>query len=736
MPPARLLACLLALAGPAAAQTAAAQTVVVGTVTDGDGAPLPYATVLVVGTASGAATDAEGRFAFATRAEGRHRVEARYLGLATAGAAVTLAGDTVRVALRLREALLDLDGAVVSADALAGTSEAGSGLTALDVVTTPGASADLLQAVQTLAGLTQVDEGAGLFVRGGDVSETAVLLDGVPLLQPYAFETPLGGTFGTVSPFLVRGTSFSTGGFSARWGGALSGVLALDSQDEPVRAAQTASLSLAALSVGADVPLGRGGVRLAANQTFTDALFWVNGTGGDFASAPRSTTLSATAAWPGVAGGRLKVLAMGTRDAVGVRLNEPSYAGVLTSSSGSRVGLVSWRGARGPWAVEAVAGASRYGSEQDAGSFRLRPADLAVSGRVEVQRAVGDRVRWSLGAEGRRLDARFEGAFSPDGVFAPGADVVAFDYRSVAGRGGAWAEGEAQLGRRLVVRAGLRADGATDLDAVSADPRLNLAYAVSGATQLRLAAGLYSQAPDPETVSVAEGSPVADDLGPSRASHLVAGVLHEVGGWTLRAEAYRKDYRRLVVERDGDVWSAGGAGRARGLDVFARVAPSAARRWDGWAAYSLLSSERTQARRDGGAVVLDRGPAPFDIRHALNVVGKARLWRTLAGGARLRASSGRPVTPVVGAVADGPFVLPVEGPVGAERLPAYVRLDLNVSYAVAVPGVGTAVLFGAANNVLNRANVVGRLYAPDYGSWEPDVTAYRRSVYAGATLLF
>ena len=610
-----MLRLLLALLAPAAA----AQTVVVGTVLDGDSAPLPYATVLVVGTSSGTATDAEGRFAFATRAEGSHRIEARYVGLASAAARVTLAGDTVRVALRLREALLDLDGAVVSADALAGTSEAGTGLTALDVVTTPGASADLLQAVQTLAGLTQVDEGAGLFVRGGDVSETSILLDGVPLLQPYAFETPLGGTFGTVSPFLVRGTSFSTGGFSARYGGALSGVLALDSQDEPAERAQTVSLSLAALSVGLDVPVGRGGVRLAANQTFTDALFWVNGNGGDFESAPRSTNASVVASWPGVAGGRLKVLAMGSVDAVGVRLNEPSYAGVLTSSSRSGLGLVSWRGARGPWAVEAVAGSSRYASAQGAGSFRLRPSDVAWSGRVEAQRAVGERLRWSVGAEGRLLRSRFEGAFSPDGVFDPAAQTVAFDYRSRAERGGAWVEGEAQIGRRLVARAGVRADGATDLDAVSLDPRLNLTWAASGSTQLRLAAGLYSQAPDLETVSVAEG-----DLGLARATHLVAGVLHEGGGWTLRAEAYRKDYRGLVVERDGDVWSGRGAGRAHGVDLFARLGASAGRRWDGWAAYSLLSSERTQARRAGEAVVLDRGPAPFDIRHALNVVGKAR----------------------------------------------------------------------------------------------------------------
>ena len=81
------------------------------------------------------------------------------------------------------------------------------------------------------------------------------------------------------------------------------------------------------MSLAVDQPVGRGGVRLAANRTFTDALFWVNGNGGDFETAPRSTTASAVAAWPGVAGGRLKVVAMATQDVVGVRLADPTFAG-------------------------------------------------------------------------------------------------------------------------------------------------------------------------------------------------------------------------------------------------------------------------------------------------------------------------------------------------------------------------------------------------------------------------
>ena len=711
------------------AASASGQTVVTGVVTE-NGQPLPYATVLVVGTGDGGATDGAGRFLFTTSASGAARVEARFVGMEPARARVELAGDTVRVALAIRESLLDLDDAVVSADALAGTDQAGTGLTALDVVTTPGASADLLQAVQTMAGLTQVDEGAGLFVRGGDVGETRVLLDGVPLLQPYAFETPLGGTFGTVSPFLVRGTSFSTGGFSARYGDALSGVLALDSQDEPAVAARSLTVSLAAASVAVDQPVGRGGVRLAANRTFTDALLWVNGSGGDFETAPRSTTASAAASWPGVAGGRLKVLAMGTQDVVGVRLADPTFTGTLTSTGESALGLASWRRVGRAWSLDATVGVSGYGSEQQVGSLRLRPSERAWSARAEAQR-LARTVRWSLGAEAQRLSSRFQGTYSPDGVLAPGADVVTLDFQEQALRGGTWAEAEAQLGRRLVVRGGLRADGATDLGTLDLSPRAQATLALSARTQARVAWGVYRQSPG---LGLDEAEGVSP--GVQAAQHWVAGVLHEQGPWTVRAEAYRKGYRALLVERDGRVVSADGQGRAHGTDLFVRLAEAPGRRWHGWAAYSLLSTERTQARRDGAALALERGPAPFDIRHSLNVVGKARLGAGLLLGGRLRVSSGRPVTGVLDAVTVDGFVRPVEGPVGGERLPAYVRLDATVSRAVAVPGVGTAVLFGAVNNLLDRPNWVGRDYAPDYRSWEPDVSAYRRSVYAGVSLFF
>src|ERR1039457_4052473 len=115
-------------------------------------------------------------------------------------------------------------------------------LAALDIYRTPGTDADPMRAVQMLPGVVKADEGAGLFVRGGDVSETATYLDRALLFHPYRYETPTGGFFGAVPPYLISGLSLSTGAFPARFGNALSGILELTGLDRPRQASITATL--------------------------------------------------------------------------------------------------------------------------------------------------------------------------------------------------------------------------------------------------------------------------------------------------------------------------------------------------------------------------------------------------------------------------------------------------------------------------------------------------------------
>jgi hypothetical protein len=204
----------------AGAQPAGTAAVVQGRITDAAGAGVPYASVHLAGTTAGASADTSGRFHFSTGATGSRELRARAIGYAPAVRRVELApGDTLAVRLVLEEAVSELEEVVVAAEAGGPPAlDDAPAIDALEAVTTPGTSGDPLRAVKLLPGALAGTAGSGLFVRGGEKGETRLLLDGAPVAHPYRQETPTGGAFGTLPPFLVEGLHFSTGGFSARYG--------------------------------------------------------------------------------------------------------------------------------------------------------------------------------------------------------------------------------------------------------------------------------------------------------------------------------------------------------------------------------------------------------------------------------------------------------------------------------------------------------------------------------------
>jgi hypothetical protein len=66
----------------------------------------------------------------------------------------------------------------------------------------------------------------------------------------------------------------------------------------------------------------------------------------------------------------------------------------------------------------------------------------------------------------------------------------------------------------------------------------------------------------------------------------------------------------------------------------------------------------------------------------LTLVGKVGLIQFLSAGLTFRYATGRPVTPIIGAIRNEPFDFyePIEGLVNAERLPPCQRLDGSLSY--------------------------------------------------------
>ena len=209
------------------------QSTIDGKVKDTNGLPIIGANVYLEGTYDGGTTNENGAFSFATNETGTQTLIVSYLSYET----FTMAGDIKymkALQIKLREDVNTLDAVVISAGTFsAGDNSKVSVLNALDVVTTASALGDFVGALQTLPGTTTVAEDGRLFVRGGDADETQIFIDGIRVFTPYSPTTNNTPTRGRYSPFLFDGITFSTGGYSAEYGQALSSVLLLNTIDEP-----------------------------------------------------------------------------------------------------------------------------------------------------------------------------------------------------------------------------------------------------------------------------------------------------------------------------------------------------------------------------------------------------------------------------------------------------------------------------------------------------------------------
>ena len=226
-----------------------AQTEISGTVVDQKNKPLAGANIYIDGTYDGGTSDENGKFHFTTTETGSKNLVITMITYESFNEIIDVANCKDKTFI-LRESVNTLDAVIITA----GTFDAGekarvSVLKPLDIVTTAGSNANIIAALQTLPGTQTVGEDGRLFVRGGEADETQTFVDGIRVAQPYGATTGNVPTRGRFSPFLFSGMSFSTGGYSAEYGEALSSVLLLNTTDEATEEKTDVSLMTVGLGL-------------------------------------------------------------------------------------------------------------------------------------------------------------------------------------------------------------------------------------------------------------------------------------------------------------------------------------------------------------------------------------------------------------------------------------------------------------------------------------------------------
>jgi len=354
----------------------------------------------------------------------------------------------------------------------------GTALRRLDVLTAPGGTADVLAAFQTAPGTSRAQEGSDLYVRGGDPAETPVFVDGARLIYPGRYESVNGGVVGILDSNVISTASFASGGFSARWGDALSGVVDIETVGRPAtRRVQVNGNTLQAGTV-LNLPVrSHAGGWASVRASDTRLLLAMHGRTDEFHTAPHSLEAMAGATWKPDSRHEARVTVLTDGDGSTRDVDAYGLVGPFRLHGSNRLAALSGRAlsADGRTGVKASLSASSRETGFTFGVLDRTRTDRGAAARVDGDAmAGGTRVRG--GVEARWMDARERGTVPTTGQVGPGSpvDVLAGDAAATQHLGG-YVETETTLANGLALVAGVRGDRLPGEEAWTVDPRVAVA---------------------------------------------------------------------------------------------------------------------------------------------------------------------------------------------------------------------------------------------------------------------
>lgn len=674
------------------ALTSFSQTVITGTVKEDNGDFLPGANVYLVGSFDGTSTNERGMFRFKSQRLGEQILKVEFMGYEPALLAIKLTGDSVNVSVKLKEAFNILNAVTITA----GTFEAGDKrkavtITPLDMMTTAGALGDVYGALQSLPGTTVNGESGRLFVKGGDSEESKTYIDGALVLVPYQSSAPNMATRGRFNPFMFKGTLFSTGGYSAEYGDALSSVLILNTNDMPAEE----QLDLSFLSVGVEAAGTKkwNDGAVTATVAYNNLLPYMKlvPQAYDWKHYPESLNGAVSLRQKTAGSGMLKLYTNYDYGRFTVKRFDFAEEGPVDYqlTNGNYFATSSWNRLIGKkWGVQLAGSFTRSIDEVVYQDFNI---DQLLSGgqlKAVFNYTCSDRVSVKFGTDYMARRASREVNFS--------GNVLSSAFRN--NQLATFAEAQLYASSRFVARVGARLAWSDLLLGGNFSPRLSFAYKVSQKTQLSAAYGWFYQAPLDSILYYTHS------LEQERADHYTLTFQSESDRRTLRFELYYKDYRDLVKYTGEPFYfpsgyNNSGKGYAAGLDLFWRDRKTI-KNGDYWISYSYLDTQRDYRDFPEQAV------PSFASKHNISVVYKHWIgeWRSMLG-VNMKYASPRVYNDPNSTIFNGVKMSP------------YRSVDMSWSYLFRQ----NIIVYGAVTNVFGFKNEYGRRYSelPDSGGFYP-----------------
>jgi outer membrane cobalamin receptor len=399
---------------------------------------------------------------------------------------------------------------------------------------------------------------------------------------PYFSKMPDLPTRGRFSPLLFNGAVFSTGGYSAEFGQALSSVVALNTT--ALEPEDKSGISL--LTVGAQGSHARRWEQSSlaltgelihtalSNKIFAPDIQWINDpviAGSTLMFRQKTSDTGMIKSFGSYSHHASRMLHHNFQESV--------FQDISLKNSNSYLNTTYNEELNSQWIIHSGVGANFDIKNIDIDQFNIKTTQKSLQAKVGFTNRPADGFSIKMGTDYHYYG--FGEELNMNDVL-----ILQFENHQFA----AFLEPELKISSTIALRAGIRAEHHSIIGEASFSPRLSAAVKTGNYSQLSAAYGTFVQNPEERYLKF------TTDLNSEKAEHAILTWQCRKGSHTLRMEAYQKNYTNLVKFKEEfsfspDNYSNNGTGYSRGIDLFWRNQKEFGKS-DYWISYSLNDTKR------------------------------------------------------------------------------------------------------------------------------------------------
>ena len=690
-----------------------AQSIIKGIVKNVKGALIEYVNVFIKNSTDGSLTDSLGRYKILTKLKGSQVINISFVGYQQILYPIDIEDKEYTLNFTLKEAANLLDEIVISAGTIEANNERKVAiLKPLDIVTIAGGAADIVNAIQTLPGVQRNGgDQTGLLVRGGDATESSIMIDGVTSQNAFFSNVPGISQRSRFNPFQFKGTSFSSGGYSSRYGQALSSVLDLQTNDLPAESTINVGLNLTGISLSGSKLMDNNAIEFTGSYLNLAPYVALTKTNFEYYEPPRGGSFSTRWVSKIEDKGMFKMNFAESIAQQGITIPDPeNYSTNINFGNKNENTFFDMSYSYISSAKLRYFTAFSFSNNTDNTLYGIYPIyhhDSRVQGRAELNYEFTQRFYLLAGAEIQHI--------SYDQILN---DTLSgrFTESQIAG----YLETEWKPTRWFGLKTGIRTEYSDLLTKGDIAPRISMAVKTGEKSQISAAYGIFYQSA-PSQYLLQGYRP-----GFQQAVHYILNFQRIKNDRTFRIEAYYKNYAQLIHELNAvydpnqyrfyyNPIDNSGTGYAKGFDIFLRDKKSI-EYFEYWISYSYIDTKRLYLNYPAKAT------PDFVSPHNLNIITKYFINKIQTNvSLSYNYASGRsyynPGNPV--------FL--------GDRAPDYHNLSLSISYLTNIRKMFTVIYF-SIDDITNRHNILGYRYSPDGSERYPVIPSTYRTIFFGINL--